>query len=72
MKNLKYFLEMLYGFLSGGLSKGKPIEADETEIKMGMEVEKEHSSNPVIVHKIVMDHLVEHKDYYTRLKKAGL
>jgi hypothetical protein len=37
-----------------------------------MIVEKEHHEDEDYTRKIVMDHLKEHPDYYTRLKKAGL
>lgn len=60
----------------------------DNKILEGMEVEKEHqktyewvkkcfednvliSSNAFFAH-IAMDHIDEYKDYYTRLKKAGL
>lgn len=66
----------IYAFLQSFFSKGRAmekgfdnIEVREDEHKMGMEVEKEHSDNPFIVHRIVLDHLAEMPDYYTRLKK---
>jgi len=43
------------------------------QVKMGMEVEKEHndltSGDPKLVKMIVMAHLKEIPDYYTRLKE---
>lgn len=51
--------------LAHGKKKGK-------QLKMGIKEEKEHTSNPLIAEKIASDHLKETKDYYTRLKKAGL
>jgi len=36
---------------------------------MGMDVESEHSSSPEMIRRIVLDHLAEIPDYYTRLKK---
>ena len=39
------------------------------ELKMGIEVEKEHTDKPEIAKKIAKDHLSEFPDYYTRLKK---
>lgn len=39
------------------------------ELRMGMEVEKEHTTSEQIAKKIALDHLAEIKDYYTRLKK---
>lgn len=40
------------------------------QLKMGIDVEKEHTSDPVIAREIALDHLGEHPDYYTRLKKV--
>ena len=42
---------------------------DEDELKMGIEVEYEHTSNMMIAKRIALDHLTELPDYYTRLKK---
>jgi hypothetical protein len=36
---------------------------------MGVKVEMEHTTCPIISRKIALDHLVEIPDYYTRLKK---
>jgi len=56
-------------FISEGFSKGHDVDADPEELKMGIEVEYEHTTNPLLSRKIAMDHLVEIPDYYTRLKK---
>lgn len=62
---------MLQSFWSQGraMKKGMDFEVDEKEVKMGMEVEKEHTDNPVIAYRIAMDHLAEMPDYYTKLAK---
>jgi hypothetical protein len=60
---------ILSSFLSEGNTKGKKNDVDENELKMGIEVEKEHTSSPIIAEKIARDHLDEIADYYTRLKK---
>ena len=39
------------------------------QLKMGIKVEKEHTSNDKIAREIALDHLGELPDYYTRLKK---
>jgi len=53
-----------------GISKNKPdSDFDPTELKMGIEVEKEHVPNLEIAKEIAKDHLAEIPDYYTRLKK---
>lgn len=52
--------------------KGKNLsdkDVDPTELKMGIEIEKEHTKNPEIARRIAIDHLEEISDYYTRLKK---
>jgi hypothetical protein len=67
------FESIIYGllsdFLSGGRSKGFKGNYDPEQIKMGIEVEKEHIDNELIATKIAQDHLAEIPDYYTRLKK---
>ena len=59
-------------FLTGGMSvqKGvtsKGVNAD--ELKMGIKVEKEHTTDADTAERIATDHLSEIPDYYTRLKK---
>jgi hypothetical protein len=44
-------------------------DADPEELKMGIEVEYEHTDSREISKKIALDHLAEIPDYYTRLKK---
>ena len=65
----KHIYMVFSSFLSEGISKGKDIEHDSDELKMGIEVEYEHTTNPLISRKIALDHLTETPDYYTRLKK---
>lgn len=60
---------VLSSVLSEGFSKGKDIKHDPSELKMGIEVEYEHTTNPLIARKIALDHLAEIPDYYTRLKR---
>jgi len=62
--------KLLNDFLAYGRwnDKSQP-EYDADEFKMGLEVEKEHSINPIISGRIAKDHLAECKDYYTRLAK---
>lgn len=60
---------VLSSVLSEGFSKGHDVDPDPDELKMGIEVEYEHTTNPLISRKIAMDHLSEFPDYYTRLKK---
>ena len=42
-------------------------DVDPKELKMGIEVEREHTSDPKIAERIAKDHLAEIPDYYTRL-----
>ena len=59
--------------IPGGLASGKPTsDFPKKQIVQGEDVEKEHTSNPAVAKEIAKDHLVEHRDYYTRLKKAKL
>lgn len=59
-------------FSTGGRSNEKGItekDVNPKELKMGMNVEKEHTDCEDCAKKIALDHLAELKDYYTRLKK---
>jgi hypothetical protein len=52
-----------------GKHKDVPIEKFcSKQIKLGLDVEKEHTDDPSIALQIVKDHLIEIPDYYTRLK----
>jgi hypothetical protein len=64
-----HIYHVLSSVLSEGLSRGKDIKHDPSELKMGIEVEYEHTTNPLISRKIALDHLAETPDYYTRLKR---
>lgn len=73
-----------YEYKEGGhLSKGKSLEEIAEmhdvslyhimqQIALGLEVEKEHTSDENERINIAKDHLVENPDYYTILDKAGL
>ena len=68
--------KILSTILSGGLAKQRGItrnNVDQNELKMGIKVEMEHvdPTSPYaefIAERIALDHLAEHKDYYTKLK----
>jgi len=52
--------------LIGGKGDGKsPLDFDPKQILMGLEVEKEHTDDPLVAIEIVMDHLSEDSEYYT-------
>jgi hypothetical protein len=52
------------------------INESSSEFKRGMRVEQEHKDitkgKKAITKKIVVAHLKEHKNYYSKLKKAGI
>lgn len=48
------------------------ITYDPHQLKMGIEVEHEHTTNKKIAEIIAKAHLAEDPDYYTKLKKAKL
>ena len=55
--------------LPGGNADGKkPSDFSQKDIERGHDVEFEHTDDPDIAKEITMDHLEEHKDYYTGLK----
>jgi hypothetical protein len=57
-------------YIPGGLAAGMPAgRFPKKQLRMGRKVEMEHTNNPRIAEEIAKDHLVEIKDYYTRLHK---
>lgn len=67
------FEEEIYKLLMGLVNlKGsdKPDdEFDAEELKMGIEIEKEHTDYPIIAKRIAKGHLVEFPNYYSALKQ---
>lgn len=63
----------IYSILSSFLNKGKWAElnikpkVDAKELKIGKEVEMEHTNDLILAERIALDHLTELDDYYTRL-----
>lgn len=56
--------------LQGGLAdQNQPIDFDLEQLLMGVDVELEHTNDPLIAIEIAMDHLVEDPNYYTYLEK---
>lgn len=49
---------------------GVTVARIEREIKKGIKVESEHTSDPKIAREIALDHLGEMLDYYEKLAKA--
>lgn len=50
----------------------KNLDVDPNELRKGIEVEMEHTNDPVKAEEIALDHLAEDPQYYTKLDKAGL
>ena len=48
------------------------MDYDPEQLKIGIEVEKEHTNDPNVAETIAKKHLDETPDYYKKLKKAGL
>jgi len=62
--------KLLHSFATLGRNAEKADdEFDAEELRMGIEVEKEHTDNEHIAKMIAKDHLVELPNYYTRLKE---
>ena len=59
-------------FWNAGMAAEKGFteeDADPEQLRMGVIVEMEHTTNKDISKKIALDHLSEIPDYYTRLEK---
>lgn len=56
-------------FWAQGRAKDFKGEYDAEQIKMGIDVEMEHTNDGRMAERIAKDHLAELPDYYTRLKK---
>lgn len=50
--------------------KAKPGDFDQTQLRMGIEVEMEHTKSRQLAREIAMDHLSEDPRYYSKLKKV--
>ena len=58
--------------MEGGKAKKEGLtkkDVDPKELKMGIEIEQEHTNDKIVAERIALDHLAELPDYYTRLKK---
>ena len=69
--------ELVPSFIAKNKNKAKAVLLEQNnfnpeQLKIGIEVELEHTSDRNIAKKIAMDHLKEDPRYYTKLKKAGL
>lgn len=56
--------------ISGGLSDGQPdSDFDSSQLKSGIEIEREHTQDRDKAKEIAKDHLTEDPKYYTHLKE---
>lgn len=66
-----YLKQSIFNLLSTFICEGKSRNFEggynEEQLKMGIEVEYEHTTCKFIAEKIAKDHLAEIEDYYTRL-----
>lgn len=56
-------------FFKAGRSIGFKGKYDKDQLALGIKVEMEHTTSPIIAEKIAKDHLAEIDNYYTRLAK---
>ena len=63
-------LEIKHGYklIVKGTDNRPDSSYSKSELKMGIEVENEHTSQVELAKSIAKDHLDEYSDYYTRLK----
>lgn len=71
-KDPKFYSDLHMYFNSDKEGNNIMENIDQNELKMGIEVEKEHTQDEALAKKIAMDHLKEDPKYYTKLKQAGL
>lgn len=70
MKSFKEFLNKSTSDLKTLANRKRvSIATLRKQLEMGIETEKEHTSNSDVAKEIALDHLGEKPDYYTRLKK---
>jgi hypothetical protein len=60
---------LLASFLASGKAKGFKGKFDPAQVKKGIKVEMEHTSDERIAERIAKDHLSEIPDYYDRLDR---
>lgn len=66
---------LLEDHIPGGSRQGELHDTsgvDPEELKMGIEVEMEHTNDPKVAEEIALDHLAEDPRYYSRGKQRGM
>jgi hypothetical protein len=58
---------LLGSFFGSGRSKDFTGKYDPEQLKLGIEIEMEHTNDKDIAERIAKDHLAEFTDYYSRL-----
>lgn len=59
--------------IRGGMGRRLgPLDVSARQLAAGIKVEQEHTRSRRLACEIALDHLAEHRDYYTRLKRARL
>lgn len=59
--------------LKGGVGDNTaPENVNPNELSTGIQIEMEHTNDPLVAKEIAMDHLTEDPEYYSKLVKAGL
>ena len=64
-------------YLKGGKADrygrgGPPFRVSRAQLRLGTEVEREHTVSRALAREIALDHLAEDPRYYTKLLRAGL
>ena len=74
MSDYKSYLMRQLGIKESSLKPSdiQPSDVDPKELEMGIEDEKDHTSDPDTAKTIALQHLAKKPDYYSRMKKAGL
>jgi hypothetical protein len=62
-------LKRIEAFMGPGRSSSFTGDYDPEQLKMGIKIEFEHTTDSKIAERIAKDHLSEIPDYYTRLEK---
>lgn len=72
--NLRNYMDARDGnSIPGGYAAGRSYKSfNRKQLRVGTDVEMEHTDDPLIAREIAMDHLVEDPFYYVKLKRAGL
>ncbi len=74
-KILEEYIQLMEDLRTAGRSVENKITENDVcpkQLAVGILVEYEHTDIEYEAKKIALDHLAEHKDYYTKLVKAGL